>query len=187
MLSFSLGFSGQSVYVDWDMLLFSFNVIHNSGPFVSVGVLKQYVSSEICLQELCCAIHTGTELRLSNASSILEGDYVAQSALGVAKDIVSGSESFENEEAQAQAENIALLVVDNLLATPGGELIPWLPSTGNFEGLMSAWTRMVRGLLAILRACTRNRSMCSSAGLFRVLQSAEKIFLHDASVELHCI
>ncbi|KAK1376275.1 BEACH domain-containing protein C2 [Heracleum sosnowskyi] len=124
------------------------------------------------------------------------------------KDIVSGSESFENEDAEAQAENIALLVVDNLLATMGGvesfddedtnppsvmlnsraavvagELIPWLPSTGDFEGLMSARTRMVRGLLAILRACTRNRSMCSSAGLLRVLlQSAEKIFLHDASV-----
>lgn len=48
---------------------------------------------------------------------------------------------------------------------------------------MSARTRMVRGLLAILRACTRNRSMCSSAGLLSVLlQSAEKIFLHDASV-----
>ncbi|KAL8114272.1 hypothetical protein AgCh_021212 [Apium graveolens] len=124
------------------------------------------------------------------------------------KDIVSGSESFENEEVEGQAEKIALLVVDNLLATMGGvesfddedtsppsvmlnsraavvaaELIPCLPSTGDFEGLMSARTRMVRGLLAILRACTRNRSMCSSAGLLRVLlKSAEKIFLHDASV-----
>ncbi|KAL1828538.1 hypothetical protein ACET3Z_006950 [Daucus carota] len=125
------------------------------------------------------------------------------------KDIVSGAEGFENEEeAKAQVENIAVLVVDSLLATMGGvesfddedttppsvmlnsraavvagELIPWLPSSGDFEGLMSARTRMVKGLLAILRACTRNRSMCSSAGLLRVLlQSAEKIFLHDASV-----
>ncbi|GFY92426.1 WD-40 repeat family protein [Actinidia rufa] len=45
---------------------------------------------------------------------------------------------------------------------------------------MSPRIRMVRGLLAILRACTRNRAMCSTAGLLRVLlQSAEKIIVVD--------
>lgn len=119
------------------------------------------------------------------------------------KNIVSGVESFENGE---DAETIAFLVVDSLLATMGGvesfeddddnnppsvmlnsraaivagELIPWLPSTGDIAGLMSPRTRMVRGLLAILRACTRNRAMCSMAGLLGVLLlSAEKIFLQD--------
>lgn len=122
------------------------------------------------------------------------------------KNIVSGLESFGNGE---EAESIALLVVDSLLATMGGvesfeedednnppsvmlnsraavvsgELIPWLPCLADTHsvGFMSPRTRMVRGLLAILRACTRNRAMCCSVGLLGVLlQSAEKIFVDDA-------
>ncbi|XP_052194937.1 BEACH domain-containing protein C2 [Diospyros lotus] len=119
------------------------------------------------------------------------------------KNVVSGVESFGNGE---DSESIAFLVVDSLLATMGGvesfeedednnppsvmlnsraaivaaELIPWLPWHGELEDFMSPRTRMVRGLLAILRACTRNRAMCSTAGLLGVLlQSAEKIFLKD--------
>ncbi|KAM7472131.1 hypothetical protein LguiA_010314 [Lonicera macranthoides] len=119
------------------------------------------------------------------------------------KNIVSGAMSFGNGET---AESIALLVVDSLLATMGGvesfeedednnppsvmlnsraalvsaELIPWLPFAGDGEGFMSPRTRMVKGLLAILTACTRNRAMCSSAGLLGVLlRSAEKIFILD--------
>ncbi|PSS07338.1 Phospholipid-transporting ATPase [Actinidia chinensis var. chinensis] len=42
------GFSGQSVYDDWYMLLF--NVILTSLPVISLGVFEQDVSSEICLQ-----------------------------------------------------------------------------------------------------------------------------------------
>lgn len=42
------GFSGQSVYADWYMLLF--NVILTSLPVISLGVFEQDVSSEICLQ-----------------------------------------------------------------------------------------------------------------------------------------
>ncbi|XP_059651515.1 BEACH domain-containing protein C2 [Cornus florida] len=121
------------------------------------------------------------------------------------KNIVSGVESFENGD---EAESIAFLVVDSLLATMGGvesfeddednnppsvmlnsraaivagELIPWLPWPGDVEGLMSPRTRMVRGLLAILSACTRNRAMCSMAGLLGVLlRSAEKIFVQDVN------
>ncbi|KAL2492084.1 WD-40 repeat family protein/beige-related [Abeliophyllum distichum] len=119
------------------------------------------------------------------------------------KNTVSGVESFGNGE---EAVTIAYLVVDSLLATMGGvesfeeneddnppsvmlnsraaivsgELIPWLPAVGDFEGFMSPRTRMVRGLLAILRACTRNRHMCCVAGLLGVLlHSAERIFVHD--------
>lgn len=117
--------------------------------------------------------------------------------------IVSGVESFGIEE---DAVTIAFLVVDSLIATMGGvesfeedednnppsvmlnsraaivagELIPSLPYVGDGMLFMSPRTRMVRGLLAILRACTRNRAMCSIAGLLRVLlQSAEKIFTEE--------
>ncbi|KAL3348988.1 hypothetical protein AABB24_022249 [Solanum stoloniferum] len=119
------------------------------------------------------------------------------------KNVVSGVESFGTGD---DADSIAFLVVDSLLATMGGvecfeddednnppsvmlnsraaivagELLPWLPSIGDIAGLMSPRSRMVKGLLAILRACTRNRAMCSTAGLLRVLQhSAEKIFCQD--------
>ncbi|KAL0379627.1 UNVERIFIED_CONTAM: BEACH domain-containing protein C2 [Sesamum angustifolium] len=124
------------------------------------------------------------------------------------KNIVSGVESFGGD---VEAVAVAYLVVDSLLATMGGvesfeededdnppsvmlnsraaivsgELIPWLPDIGDFGGLMSPKTKMVRGLLAILRACTRNRAMCSAAGLLGVLlRSAERIYLQDiASTE----
>ncbi|WCJ22828.1 BEACH domain-containing protein C2 [Euphorbia peplus] len=118
------------------------------------------------------------------------------------KKIVNGVESFGNGE---DSETIAYLVVDSLLATMGGvecfedednnppsvmlnsraaivsgELIPWLPCVGDSEIYMSPRTRMTRGLRAILRACTRNRAMCSMAGLLGVLLgSAEKIFVQD--------
>ncbi|GJZ62573.1 probable phospholipid-transporting ATPase 4 [Tanacetum coccineum] len=42
------GFSGQSVYDDWYMLIF--NVFLTSMPVISLGVFEQDVSSEICLQ-----------------------------------------------------------------------------------------------------------------------------------------
>ncbi|KAK9910693.1 hypothetical protein M0R45_034645 [Rubus argutus] len=121
------------------------------------------------------------------------------------KNIVSGVESFGSGE---EMESIAYLVVDSLIATMGGvesfeedednnppsvmlnsraaivagELIPSLPGFGDSHAIMSPRTRMVRGLLAILRACTRNRAMCSMAGLLGVLlRSAEKIFMQDVN------
>ncbi|XVF33458.1 hypothetical protein REPUB_Repub17cG0170100 [Reevesia pubescens] len=120
------------------------------------------------------------------------------------KNIVSGAETFGIGE---DMESISFLVVDSLIATMGGvesfeedednppsvmlnsraasvagELIPWLPWKGDSDILMSARTRMARGLLVILRACTRNRAMCSMAGLLGVLlRSAENIFAQDVS------
>ncbi|GMH17239.1 hypothetical protein Nepgr_019080 [Nepenthes gracilis] len=125
------------------------------------------------------------------------------------KNLVNSVVSFENE---VDGDSIAFLVVDSLLATMGGvesfeddednnppsvmlnsraaivsgELIPWLPSAGDSFGVMSPRTRMVRGLLAILRACTRNRAMCSTAGLLGVLlRSAEKVFVQDVNSADH--
>ncbi|KAL6124354.1 hypothetical protein ACLB2K_076867 [Fragaria x ananassa] len=121
------------------------------------------------------------------------------------KNIVSGVESFGTGE---EIESIAYLVVDSLIATMGGvesfeedednnppsvmlnsraaivagELIPSLPGFGDSHAIMSPRTRMVRGLLAILRVCTRNRAMCSMAGLLGVLlRTAEKIFMQDVN------
>ncbi|KAH6781284.1 ATPase E1-E2 type family protein / haloacid dehalogenase-like hydrolase family protein [Perilla frutescens var. hirtella] len=42
------GFSGQSLYVDWYMLLF--NVVLTSLPVISLGVFEQDVDSDVCLQ-----------------------------------------------------------------------------------------------------------------------------------------
>ncbi|CAF1844542.1 unnamed protein product [Brassica napus] len=134
------------------------------------------------------------------------------------KNIVTGAESFGSGD--DDAETIAFLVIDSLLATMGGvesfeededsnppsvmlnsraaivsgELIPNLPCSGDSVVFMSPRTRMVRGLLAILRSCTRNRAMCSMAGLLSVLlRSVEEILAKDgdmkwnASALLHCI
>ncbi|CAN1188896.1 BEACH domain-containing protein C2 [Linum perenne] len=117
--------------------------------------------------------------------------------------IVSGAERFGSAE---DPENLAHSVVDSLLATMGGvesfedednsppsvmlnsraaivagELIPWLPWIGDSEIYMSPRAKMARGLLALLRACTRNRAMCSIAGLLGVLLgTAETIFMQDS-------
>lgn len=136
--------------------------------------------------------------------------------------VVSGKESIGVDG--ASAESMSRLVVDALLVTMGGidsvddvgvnnppsvmlnsraaavagELIPWLPWEGDTEDLLSPRTYMVKGLLAILKACSRNRSMCSSAGLLgALLWSAEKIFAEefrssktfswDGSPLCHCI
>ncbi|XVF79928.1 hypothetical protein PTKIN_Ptkin15bG0029600 [Pterospermum kingtungense] len=119
------------------------------------------------------------------------------------KNIVAGAETFESVD---DPETIPFMVVNSLIATMGGvesfeedednnppsvmlnsraaivaaELIPWLPWEGDTDIVMSARTRMARGLLVILRSCTRNRAMCSMAGLLGVLlRSAEDIFAQD--------
>ncbi|XP_062226373.1 BEACH domain-containing protein C2 isoform X2 [Phragmites australis] len=77
-------------------------------------------------------------------------------------------------------------------AVVAAELLPQLP--GDDEP--SPRTRMAAGLHAALRACTRNRAMCSSRGLLAVLlESAEKLFVEmdyrgsnwDGTPLLQCI
>ncbi|CAL0324546.1 unnamed protein product [Lupinus luteus] len=123
------------------------------------------------------------------------------------KNIASGVEIFGSGETM---DSVAFSIVDSLLGTMGGvesfeedgdknppsvmlnsraaivagEIIPWLPYAGDTNVAMSPRTRMVRGLLAILRACTRNRAMCSMAGLLEVLlRTAEKIFIVDVGLD----
>ncbi|KAG6510591.1 hypothetical protein ZIOFF_028616 [Zingiber officinale] len=72
--------------------------------------------------------------------------------------------------------NPPTVMLSSRAAVVATEIIPWLPCEWDSLTYMSPRTRMAKGLLLILRACTRNRTMCSAAGLLRaLLQSAEKI------------
>ncbi|KAL3648581.1 putative phospholipid-transporting ATPase 4 [Castilleja foliolosa] len=66
------GFSGQSMSVDWYMLLF--NIVLTSLPVISLGVFEQDVDSEVCLR-FPSSIPTGPKkpiLRAERRRSILE-------------------------------------------------------------------------------------------------------------------
>ncbi|XP_042512465.1 BEACH domain-containing protein C2 [Macadamia integrifolia] len=93
---------------------------------------------------------------------------------------MGGVECFDDNE----DNNPPSVMLNSRAAIVAGELIPWLPWEGDFADFMSPRTRMVKGLLAILKACTRNRAMCSVAGLLGVLlNSAEKIFVMEVGSE----
>ncbi|KAB1227601.1 hypothetical protein CJ030_MR1G017398 [Morella rubra] len=105
-----------------------------------------------------------------------EMDSIAFSVIDSLLDTIGGVESIEEDE----DNNPRSVMLNSRAAIVAGDLIPWLPWIGDGELVMSPRTRMVRGLLAIIRACTRNRAMCSLAGLLGVLlSSAEKIFIHE--------
>ncbi|CAI9278052.1 unnamed protein product [Lactuca saligna] len=98
---------------------------------------------------------------------------------------MGGVESFDEDD---DDNNKPSVMKNSKAAIISGELIPWLPWLTDSVGFMSPRTRLVRGLRTILRACTRNRSLCCSAGLTMVLlETAEKIFLDDvgSTKQLH--
>ncbi|KAJ7518802.1 hypothetical protein O6H91_20G008900 [Diphasiastrum complanatum] len=123
--------------------------------------------------------------------------------------IVAGHEtvSLENDE-NNHGEDVTWWVVDNVLAKMGfvegcdggeessaspimlgagaailgGNLIPWLPTVPDKKLGISARTRMMKSLALILNACTRNRALCSAAGLLLVLLRTLFI-IHDRSVD----
>ncbi|KAI3504354.1 hypothetical protein L1887_32955 [Cichorium endivia] len=98
---------------------------------------------------------------------------------------MGGVESFDEDD---DGNNKPSVMKNSKAAIISGELIPWLPWLTDSVGFMSPRTRLVRGLRTILHACTRNRSMCCSAGLIGVLlETAEKIFLDDvgSTKQLH--
>ncbi|XP_049936252.1 BEACH domain-containing protein C2 isoform X2 [Nymphaea colorata] len=123
------------------------------------------------------------------------------------RETVSGEESVMREE---EVVGISRLVVDVLLATMGGvegfddsgdgnppsimlngraavvagQLIPWLPCEGDSASYMSPRTRMVKGLFLILKACARNRTMCSNESLLGILLSAAEIVFMQESNKL---
>ncbi|KAI0489294.1 hypothetical protein KFK09_029136 [Dendrobium nobile] len=72
------------------------------------------------------------------------------------------------------------IMLSSQAAIVAAKLIPWLPSEGDSRTSESPRSRMIRGLLAILDACTRNRAMCSSCGLLSaLLESVERVFEFD--------
>ncbi|XP_020592790.1 BEACH domain-containing protein C2-like isoform X2 [Phalaenopsis equestris] len=72
------------------------------------------------------------------------------------------------------------IMLNSHAAIIAAKLIPWLPYEGDSRTSESPRSRMVRGLLAILEACTRNRAMCSSCGLLSaLLESVERVFEFD--------
>jgi hypothetical protein len=122
---------------------------------------------------------------------------------------VSGEECFSYVEGVASDHvAIARLVVDILIAKMGGvegldekkettaprvmlragpailgsKLLPWLPYDSSTS--MSPRTRMAKALVLVLQACTRNRAMCSAAGLLRnMLLTAQMIFTQEGDVK----
>lgn len=113
--------------------------------------------------------------------------------------IVSGKEFVVSQEKGMDAR----LVVDILIAKLGGvegldekkettapgvmlragpaiaacKILPWLPWEGDTKTYMSPRTRMAKSLALILQSCTRNRAMCSAAGLLRTLLLAAQEIL----------
>jgi hypothetical protein len=87
------------------------------------------------------------------------------------------------------------VISNSRAAVVAAELIPWLPWEGDSLSYMSPRSRLVRGLLTVLKACTRNRAMCSSSGLLGVLlRSAGRVFVElpdksswDGTVLCQCI
>ncbi|KAH7276959.1 hypothetical protein KP509_39G028100 [Ceratopteris richardii] len=54
-------------------------------------------------------------------------------------------------------------------ARVAGELIPWISSRETQENVVNLKVKLLKGLGSSLKACTRNRSMCSDVGLLQVL------------------
>ena len=131
-------------------------------------------------------------------------------ALDKLRRVVSDEKSLgQPNEVMAEFVKSARLVVDILIAKMGGvdgldekmettgprmmlrasaaivasELLPWLPVEGDRGTSMSPRTRMAKALALALRACTRNRAMCSAAGLLRTLLLAAQVILNQEAEE----
>ncbi|XP_071685759.1 BEACH domain-containing protein C2-like isoform X2 [Rutidosis leptorrhynchoides] len=108
----------------------------------------------------------------------VDADSVADLLVDTLLTTMGGVESFEDDD--DESNNLPTVMKNSNAAIISVELLPWLPWLTDSVGFMSPRTRLVRGLRTILRSCTRNRAMCCSAGLIRVLlQTAEKIFVDN--------
>lgn len=103
---------------------------------------------------------------------------------------MGGIDGFDESSGGAGAADPPTVMINSQAAVLAAKLIPFLPFEGDSKGFESPRSRMVRGLLAILNTCTRNRAMCSSFGLLSaLLDSVEKVFESswNGSVLCDCI
>ncbi|CAD6262751.1 unnamed protein product [Miscanthus lutarioriparius] len=109
-------------------------------------------------------------------------------------DVLLGTMSGADEAGDATGTGTGApptVMISSRAAVVAAELLPHLPE----DDEPSPRTRAASGLHAALRACTRNRAMCSSAGLMAaLLASAEKLFVEmdqgsrwDGTPLLQCI
>ncbi|XP_062222527.1 BEACH domain-containing protein C2-like isoform X2 [Phragmites australis] len=87
---------------------------------------------------------------------------------------VDGLDEGAGDGTGAATRSLPSIMSSSRAAAIAADLLPYLP----FGVEPSPRTRMSRGLLATLSACTRNRTMCSVSGLLAVLLNvAEKLFV----------
>ncbi|BBN15012.1 hypothetical protein MPTK1_6g16270 [Marchantia polymorpha subsp. ruderalis] len=126
------------------------------------------------------------------------------------KRVVAGEDHLAiSGEVKKDTDSVAAIVVDVLLAKMGidgsqkasegsppkimlsagaaivaAKLLPWLPCEEQSEEIASPRTRMAKGLALVLQSCTRNRAMCSAAGLLQVLlETVRDIFTVEVAEE----
>ncbi|XP_024399024.1 BEACH domain-containing protein C2 isoform X1 [Physcomitrium patens] len=143
------------------------------------------------LKEFTSMLKVSPELMSLVDSAIRGSD---RASLVKLKRVIGGEEVFGTRDGDGDAK-LARYVVDTLIAKMGGadgldkaggvstprmmlsagaavvagELLPWIPCEDDDKTIVSPRTRMAKALSLILQACTRNRAMCSAAGLLRVL------------------
>ncbi|PKA58028.1 Guanine nucleotide-binding protein subunit beta-like protein [Apostasia shenzhenica] len=93
---------------------------------------------------------------------------------------MGGVDGFD-ESSSRNSDDPPSIMFSPQAAVVAAKLIPWLPYEGDSKTSESPRSRMVRGLLAILDACTRNRAVCSSSGMLSaLLESMGQIFEFDS-------
>lgn len=107
------------------------------------------------------------------------GDDVSRPLVDALINTMGGAEGLDD----MGIDPVPSIMKNSTAAVIAVELIPFLQCGGKESGsfYMSPRTRMVRGLLTILRSCTRNRVMCTGSGLLRLLLvTAEEMFVKSS-------
>ncbi|KAJ3680517.1 hypothetical protein LUZ60_016795 [Juncus effusus] len=114
--------------------------------------------------------------------------HVSRSVVDVLLATMGGVEGLDEvNQSDANADGLGnppSVISNSRAAVIAAQLIPYLPWEGDSVNYVSPRSRLVRGLLTILKACTRNRAMCSNSGLLSVLlNSAQKVFVESPETE----
>ncbi|KAG0485899.1 hypothetical protein HPP92_009978 [Vanilla planifolia] len=133
------------------------------------------------LVHLVDSVIMGSSESMEKLKLMVSGDESLEMSRSVVDALLAtmgGVEGLDEMDGTGFEDSIPSAMLTSRAAVVAAELIPCLPGEGDSEYCMSPRTRMAKGLLLILNACTRNRVMCSGSGLLRVLlDSTEKIVL----------